>query len=172
MRRANRRPFHAGLAVVAFGAALMTVASADAAAAENQAAGGVEDVVLLMNRAVTERDLRAILAQFAAGAVQVNLNAAHAGATDETETIVDLAGQWKAIAPIIFANTESYIRSVEEMATHVDGELASVWARIRTETRRPAVQGAVTVTFFESYLLALIDGDWKILSVANNRPTR
>ena len=172
MRRANRRPFHAALAVVALGAALMTVASATPAESQNRAALGVEEVVLAMNRAVTERDLRAILAQFAAGAVQVNLSAAHADATDEAETIVDLAGQWKAIAPIIFANTESYTRSVEEMATHVDGELASVWARIRTETRRPAVQGAVTVTFSESYLLALVDGGWKILSVANNRPTR
>lgn len=62
-------------------------------------------------------------------------------------------------------------REVLDATAHVEGDLATVWARLRTTSE--ARDGSRTVLeFAESYILKLEGGTWRIAGVANARPTR
>ena len=59
---------------------------------------------------------------------------------------------------------------VEEMTVDVDGDLANVWARIRTETEPMAGGDVATMSYAESYEVFRLDGEWKIVAVHVARP--
>lgn len=126
----------------------------------------VEKVVLTFNESFVQKDLETMLAQFADGSVRIDLFQAHRfGAKPDSELAVQaspLADRWRSVAPIIFASATKYERLVDQMQIQVDGDMAMVWASIRTvsssETR-----------FTEVYLLKKYPAGWKIAAMSNNR---
>ena len=150
-----------------------------------------DDAVRAFNAALSQRQLDAALALLLPGAVNFNLAPAHAftapadagtakpgargagtAAAPASEPLTsDLATHWRTIAPVLFATQKVYLRQVDDVAVHVDGRLATVWARVRT--RAEPRQGTPSLLVFsESYLLRLDDGHWRIASMAQSRSTR
>ena len=137
--------------------------------------GAVRNLVVAMNRAVTDRDLEAILATFAPGAVKVDLYRAHVfgGGEDqpfEPGEVSDLAARWQTVAAILFNSTRLYERKVSSIDIHVDGGMAVAWAVIDTRSQS-RVEGAPIKAnrYTEVYLAREIDGAWKIVATSNNR---
>lgn len=133
-----------------------------------------EAVVRAFNAAITDRRLEAALGLLAEGGVQFNLRAAHgfaaeAGASPLTS---DLAAQWRAVAAVLFASTRSYRRELLSASTHAEGDLAVVWAQVRTTSERLDVAGRSSMSFAEAYLLRRAGGRWQIVGMASDRPTR
>jgi hypothetical protein len=131
---------------------------------------GPAEVVVAFNRAITERKLDAALAHFASGSVQYTLRAAHAGVPTAAGIASDLKTHWSTIGPVLLGATESYQRVPEILATRVDGDLATVWARITSESIERSgnrKQGQ----FSEVYLLVHTASGWQIGSMADNRGT-
>lgn len=133
---------------------------------------GPEQVVLAWNQAIGDRDFESALARFAPEAVQLRLKPAHAGLAADVGLTSDLEQRWRAIAPILLANTESYVRRLTDVVVAADGDLATVWASVHTETLSLGAEEVTELEFSETYTLFRIDGIWEIVAVANNRPTR
>jgi ketosteroid isomerase-like protein len=132
------------------------------------------DTVAAFNAAISERRLDAALKTLAAGSVNFNLASAHSftaapGSVQPLTT--DLTTHWRSIAPVLFSANRRYTREVVEATTHVDGDLAVVWVRMRTRSEPP--RGAPTMLVFsETYLLRREQAEWKIMGIANSRQTR
>ncbi|MGD9597741.1 MAG: hypothetical protein AB7G76_06905 [Steroidobacteraceae bacterium] len=131
-------------------------------------------VIHAFNAAISGRQLDQALATLAPGAVKFNFGSAHrfsappGGAEPLTS---DLAVQWRTVAPVLYAANQRYLREIVAATAHIEGDLATVWARVRTTSE--ARDGNRTVLeFAESYILKLDDGVWRIAGVANARPTR
>ena len=153
---------------------LALTAAAGCATAENDVTAAPVAVVRAFNAAVSARELDAALARLEPGAVNFNFGSAHSftAAPGVKEPLTsDLALHWRAITPVLYGTSRSYVRSVEAATAHVDGPLAVVWARVRTVTE-PAEGGATTREFAETYVLRLDEGAWRIAGVASSRTTR
>lgn len=137
-----------------------------------QAAGsGPADVVQAFNRAISARKLEEATALFAKGAVQYTLRAAHPGVTTSDAGITsDLKTHWSTIGPVLFSVTSTYQRVPQILDTRVDGDLATVWTRVASDTvERSGKQRKDS--FSEVYLLVRTGGAWKIGAIADNRGT-
>jgi ketosteroid isomerase-like protein len=148
-------------------AAILLVSGMTSTSILADAADDVAGVVQTFNAAVTARQLDQLLNHFAEGGVQFTIRPSHeglkrAGLTEE------LATRWSMVGPVLFSATKAYTRKAEILDARAIGDLATVWARIDTET--VSLQGkATTETFSEVYLLVRSGQDWKIAGIADNR---
>ncbi len=132
---------------------------------------GPADVVKAFNSAITERKLDVALTYFAKGSVQYTLRSAHAGVpTGEGGITSDLKTHWSMIGPVLLGATASYQRVPEILDTRVDGDLATVWVKIATETVDRSGKRNQN-SFSEFYLLVHTGDRWQIGSMADNRGT-
>lgn len=132
---------------------------------------GPADIVKAFNRALSERKLDDAMPLLAKGSVQYTLRAAHAGTTTGTGGITsDLRTHWSTIGPVLFAVTTTYKRVPEILDTRIDGDLATVWTTVASETvERSGKQRRDS--FSEVYLLVHTGDGWQIGAIADNRGT-
>jgi len=156
---------HFILVVLLAGAAWLPVSSARAAEA------APETVVRAFNQAISQRDLAGAEKLLAKGAVQFTLRSAHAGVPDSPTGITgDLKVHWNTIGPVLFSVTTAYRRTPDQLRSTVDGDLATVWAEVTTQTvERSGKQRQDQ--FSEVYLLVRLNGQWLIGAMADNRGT-
>ena len=105
-----------------------------------QAAGpGPAEVVQAFNRALSARKIEDATALMAKGSVQYTLRAAHPGVTATAPTGItsDLKTHWNTIGPVVFSVTTVYSRVPKILDTRIDGDLATVWAQVASETVAP-----------------------------------
>ena len=132
---------------------------------------GPVDVVQAFNRALSARKLEDAMPLLAKGSVQYTLRAAHAGATTGDAGITsDLKTHWSAIGPVVFSVTTTYRRVPEILDTRIDGDLATVWTRVASETVERSGKRRED-TFSEVYLLVHTKDGWQIGAIADNRGT-
>ncbi|MEO8443662.1 MAG: hypothetical protein ABI567_01515 [Gammaproteobacteria bacterium] len=142
------------------------------AAGPAPAAGpGPAEVVQAFNSALSARKLEDATALLANGAVQYTLRSAHAGVTTGTGGITsDLKTHWNTIGPVLFAVTSTYRRVPKVTDTRVDGDLATVWATVASETVERSGKRRQD-SFSEVYLLVRAGDTWRIGAMADNRGT-
>jgi hypothetical protein len=145
---------------------LALLSSASAVLAEDPA--GPEDTVRAFNTAIGDRNLDAVLAQLLGGGVHFNLRPSHQGQGDTTLTS-ELIPRWSMVGPVLFSTTKTYQRDLEIIDTQQHGEIATVWATVRTETVMLSDGKRNQAAFTEVYLLANTPSGWKIAGVADNR---
>jgi len=132
---------------------------------------GPADVVQAFNRAISARKLDDALPLLAKGAVQYTLRSAHAGVPTGTGGITsDLKTHWSTISQVLFAVTTSYQRVPEILDTRIDGDLATVWTRVASETVERSGKRRQD-SFSEVYLLVQTAEGWQIGAIADNRGT-
>lgn len=140
-------------------------------AAPYAAGPGPAEVVQAFNSALTARRLEDATALFAKGSVQYTLRAAHAGGTPGTNGITsDLKTHWSTIAPVVFSVSTTYKRVPKILDTRIDGDLATVWAQVASETVERSGKSR-TDSFSELYFLVRAGDTWKIGAIADNRGT-
>ena len=138
-----------------------------------QAAGpGPTDVVQAFNRALSARKIEDATALLAKGSVQYTLRAAHPGVTGTAPTGItsDLKTHWNTIGPVVFSVTTVYSRVPKILDTRIDGDLATVWAQVASETVERSGKSRKD-SFSEVYLLVRAGGAWQIGAIADNRGT-
>lgn len=137
-----------------------------------RAAGpGPAEVVQAFNRALTGRKLEDATALLAKGSVQYTLRAAHAGVTTGTGGITsDLKTHWSTIGPVLFSVTKTYSRVPKITDTRIDGDLATVWTQVASETVEHSGKSRKD-SFSELYLLVRAGDAWLIGAIADNRGT-
>jgi len=128
------------------------------------------DVVQAFNRALTARQLTDATALLASGSVQFTLRSAHAGVATGPSVTGDLKTHWNQIGPVLFAVTSTYRREPKILDTRVDGDLATVWTEIASETVERSGKSRKD-RFSEVYLLVKTKDGWRIGAVADNRGT-
>jgi len=132
---------------------------------------GPAEVVQAFNRALTARKLEDATALLAKGSVQYTLRAAHAGVSTGTGGITsDLKTHWNTIGPVLFSVTSTYKREPKILDTRVDGDLATVWTQVASETVERSGKSRKD-SFSEVYLLVRTGGAWQIGAIADNRGT-
>ena len=147
------------LALLMTGSASLGAPPADEAAA----------VVTAFNAAITSRDLAKATNLLAPGGVQLSLRPSHTGLGGKQPALTtDLRAHWAMIAPVLFTATKGYSRKAEILDARAEGDLATVWAKIATESVH-ADKSATRDKFVELYLLVHKDGGWKIGAMADNR---
>jgi hypothetical protein len=163
---------HRNLRIAALVLVPVLVAGAASAAGTRPSPGvGPADVVLAFNKALTARKLDDATALFAKGAVQYTLRAAHAGVTTGDGGVTsDLKTHWNTIGPVLFAVTSTYQRVPTVTDTRVDGDLATVWTTVASETVERSGKRRQD-NFSEVYLLVRTGGAWRIGAIADNRGT-
>jgi len=149
-----------------------TLLAAILAAATAQAADPAPaDVVKAFNGAITARKLDVALGHLAKGSVQYTLRAAHAGVpTGDAGITSDLKTHWSTIGPVLIGATTSYQRVPEIIDTRIDGDLATVWALISSDTVERNGSRKQS-RFSEVYLLVRTAAGWQIGAMADNRST-
>lgn len=141
-----------------------------------QAAGsGPADVVQAFNRALSARKIEDATALMARGAVQFTLRSAHPGVATTgpagtTSVTGDLKTHWTTIGPVVFTVTTVYSRVPKILATRVDGDLATVWTQVASETVERNGQSRKD-NFSEVYLMVRTGDTWQIGAIADNRGT-
>ena len=145
---------------------LLPVATLAAGAPENAPA----DVVQAFNRALTARQLTDATALLAGGSVQFTLRSAHAGVATGPSVTGDLKTHWNQMRPVLFAVTSTYRREPKILDPRVDGDLATVWTEIASETVERSGKSRKD-RFSEVYLLVKTKDGWRIGAVADNRGT-
>jgi ketosteroid isomerase-like protein len=148
-------------------AAALLALSGLAQAADGTPAATVQE----FNAAITGRDLGKAIGHFADGAVQFTLRPAHAGMAASTPQALttDLKAHWSQVGSLLFSVTSRYTRTPTIVDTRVDGDLATVWAQIDTETLERNAKQPKLERFAEVYLLARKYGSWRIAGIADNR---
>jgi hypothetical protein len=73
------------------------------------------------------------------------------------------------VAPLLFTVTSAYIRQAEILEENVQGDVATVWARISTESTRAGEEQSRAESFTEFYLLVSTPDGWKIAGMVDNR---
>ncbi|MBL8225255.1 MAG: DUF4440 domain-containing protein [Chromatiales bacterium] len=138
-----------------------------ASAADGTPAATVQE----FNAAITGRDLGKAIAHFADGAVQFTLRPAHAGmaASAPQGLSMDLKAHWSQVGSLLFSVTSRYTRTPTIVDTRVEGDLATVWAQVDTETLERNAKEPKLERFAEVYLLVRKEGTWRIAGVADNR---
>ncbi len=139
--------------------------------ATSAAAPGPVDVVQTFNRAIGARKLDDALGLLAKGSVQYTLRSAHAGVPTGTGGITsDLKTHWSTISQVLFAVTTSYQRVPVILDTRIDGDLATVWTTVATDTVERSGKRRQD-SFSEVYLLVRSADAWQIAAIADNRGT-
>lgn len=154
-----------GLCVLGLFAAVAVIHADDQAVSGG---GDPADVVLSFNRAITARDMDAMMAHLANGGVQFNLRPSHGG-LDAGPLTAELEARWRMIGPVLFSATESYSRTPEIVDVHTDGDIATVWVNVLTESVLAANGQKSEEKFSEIYLLFRSPEGWRIVGVADNR---
>lgn len=156
-------------ALTTFVAALVLVMLANPAPANAQATPA--DTVQAFNAAISGRDLAKATGYIADGAVQFTLRPAHAGmaASAPQGLSMDLKAHWTQVGSLLFSVTSRYTRTPAITNTRVEGDLATVWAQVDTETLERNGTEPRVERFAELYLLVRKDGQWLIAGVADNR---
>lgn len=133
---------------------------------------GPVDIVQAFNRAISARKLDDALPLLAKGSVQYTLRSAHAGVPTGTGGITsDLTTHWSTISQVLFTVTTTYQRVPEITDTRIDGDLATVWATVATDTVERSGKRRQD-SFSEVYLLVRSGGSgWHIGAIADNRGT-
>jgi ketosteroid isomerase-like protein len=159
-------PKHAATICLATLALVMLASPAPASA---QAAPA--DTVQAFNAAITGRDLAKATGYFADGAVQFTLRPAHAGmaASAPQGLSMDLKAHWTQVGSLLFSVTSKYLRTPAIIDTRVEGDLATVWTQVDTETLERNAKEPRVERFAEVYLMVRKDGKWLIAGVADNR---
>ena len=135
------------------------------------AAPGPADVVQAFNRAISARKLEDATVLLAKGSVQYTLRAAHAGVTTGGRGITsDLKTHWSTIGPVLFAVTTTCKRVPKILDARVDGDLATVWTTVSSETVERSGKRRQD-SFSEVYLLVHTANGWQIGAIADNRGT-
>jgi hypothetical protein len=129
-----------------------------------------EATVLAFNQAFADSDSEALVALLAEGGSQFTLRASHAGINPEKLT-AEITAHWSVIAPVVFAATEKYTRQAKITDSQVEGDVASIWANISTESVRLGTDEVSKETFSEFYLVIKTADGWKIAAIADNRRT-
>ncbi len=137
--------------------------------AEDSQRSQVVNVVKSFNASITNRDPAAVVQHLAAGGVQFTLRPSHAGLAPEKLTS-ELVAHWSLIAPVLIAATSTDIRQAEILEENVQGDVATVWARISTESTRVGKEKSRAESFTEFYLLVSTPEGWKIAGMIDNRP--
>ena len=123
------------------------------------------------NRAISARNLPEATALLAKGSVQYTLRAAHAGVTTGSGGITsDLKTHWSTIGPVLFTVTTAYKRVPKILDTRIDGDLATVWTTVASETVERSGKRRQD-SFSEVYLLVHTANGWQIGAIADNRGT-
>lgn len=138
-----------------------------------QAAGpGPAEVVQAFNRALSARKIEDATALLAKGSVQYTLRAAHPGVTGTAPTGItsDLKTHWNTIGPVVFSVTSVYSRVPKILDTRIDGDLATVWTQVASETVERNGKSRKD-SFSEVYLMVRSGGAWQIGAIADNRGT-
>ena len=149
----------------------LSFALAPVYAATPAAAPGPAEVVQAFNRAISARKLDDALPLLAQGSVQYTLRSAHAGVPTSTAGITsDLNAHWSTITKVLFAVTTSYQRVPDILDTRIDGDLATVWALVATDTVERSGKRRQD-SFSEVYLLVRAATGWQIGAIADNRGT-
>lgn len=118
--------------------------------------------------AINDRDLGALLAQLLDGGVHFNFRPSHQG-QGATDTTSELIPRWSMVGPVLFSTTESYRRELQILDMQVHGEIATVWAAVKTETVMRGSGKVNSSAFTEVYLMVATPDGWKIAGVADNR---
>jgi ketosteroid isomerase-like protein len=153
-------------AVAALGAVLSWPAlGADAANPGRDA----EAVVRAFNAEFGKKDVEALASHVIEGGVKFDLKPAHA---DQTAALTqEIKAHWYGVTPILFAATESYVRSVEIVETRAAPDMATVWTRVTTDMRMPKTDKSSKNTFNEVYFLVRTKQGWKIGAMMDDRAT-
>lgn len=141
-------------------------------AAPHAAGPGPAEVVQAFNRALSARKIEDATALMAKGSVQYTLRAAHPGvtATGPAGITSDLKTHWNTIGPVVFSVTSVYSRVPKILDTRVDGDLATVWTQVASETVERSGKSRKD-NFSEVYLMVRTGGAWQIGAIADNRGT-
>ncbi|MBL8201506.1 MAG: hypothetical protein JNK40_11080 [Chromatiales bacterium] len=151
--------------------AVIVIALALVPAAPRAASPGPAEVVQAFNRALTARKLEDATALLAKGSVQYTLRAAHPGVTTGDAGITsDLKTHWQTIGPVLFSVTSAYKRVPKILDTRVDGDLATVWTQVASETVERSGKSRKD-NFSEVYLMVKVGDAWQIGAIADNRGT-
>jgi len=124
--------------------------------------------VRAFNTAINEQDLDQLLATLLDGGVHFNFRPSHQG-QGGTETTTELIPRWSMVGPVLFSTTQAYRRDLELLDVQVHGEIATVWASVRTKTVMRGSGATRSSDFTEVYLLVDTPEGWKIAGVADNR---
>jgi hypothetical protein len=135
-----------------------------------RAAAGPAEVVQAFNQALTARKLTDATALLASGSVQFTLRSAHAGVATGSSLTGDLKTHWNQIGPVLFSVTSAYKRAPRVLDTRIDGDLATVWVQVASETVERNGKSRKD-SFSEVYLLVKTAEGWRIGAVADNRGT-
>jgi len=134
----------------------------------DDALAGPADSVRAFTAAINDQDTDALLAELHEGGVHFNFRPSHQG-QGATDTTSELIPRWTMVAPVLFSTTETYRRELEILDTQVHGEIATVWAAVKTETVMRGTGKQNASAFTEVYLLVDTPDGWKIAGVADNR---
>ncbi len=129
----------------------------------------ITSVVSTFNEALTAKNLDGMLATMANGAVQFTLRAAHSEMATGDGISSDLKTHWSTIGPVLFTTMKSYTRKATILDVQVDGDVASVWTRINTESVALGSDQSRQGEFTELYVIVNAGNGWKIGAVADNR---
>ncbi len=146
----------------------MNLAAPAISLAEMDAAADAETVVQSFNRAITQRDQEAAVAQLIEGGVQFTLRSLHDG-VDPDKLVTPILAHWSMVVPVLFASTSRYTREVEIIDSEAHGDVATVWTNTKTVSVRKGKDAASTNEFTEVYLLVSTPDGWRIASIADNR---
>lgn len=128
-----------------------------------------EATVLGFNGAFADKDIERIAAYLVEGGVQFELAPAHAGVPQGLAQ--DIREKWYGVTPILFAATGTYSRTVEILDSHVAPDMATIWAKVTSQTRLSEAAEPSIRTFNEVYLLVRTPQGWKIGAMMNDRAT-
>ncbi len=150
-------------AIVTMALSMATGAALAADPAQEAAA-----VVTAFNTAISSRNLDKATTLLAPGGVQLSLRPSHTGLGGQPALASDLRAHWSMIGPVLFSATAGYSRKAEIVNAYADGDLATVWAKIATESVH-SDKTTARDKFMEVYLLVRKDGAWKIGAMGDNR---
>jgi ketosteroid isomerase-like protein len=153
---------------IALFAAIIGVCLFGTGLAENSQRTQVTNVVKSFNASITNRDTDEMVKHFVAGGVQFTVRPSHSGLAPANLTS-ELVAHWSMVAPLLFAVTSAYIRQAEILEENVQGDVATVWARISTESTRAGEEQSRAESFTEFYLLVSTTDGWKIAGMVDNR---
>ncbi len=129
---------------------------------------GPQDTVIAFNAGITAKDKDAAISTLAEGGAQFTLRSQHKEAPpDKLQS--EISGYWTVVAPVMFASTSAYQREVEILDTQINGDIATVWTKTRTQSTRLGSTETQSNAFTEVYLLIRTSDGWKIAAMADNR---
>ena len=141
----------------------------------NQSTEQVTSVVEKMNRALTERDVEALVSTFSPDGVAIDLFPAHQygkmkkGGEFKIKT-ENLTERWSRVARVLFASTKMFKRTITGINVQVDNGMAVAWIDVKSESLSVKEGAKNKVAHFKEICVLRLYGDeWKIVTLTNNR---